>query len=352
MILKNEERHIARCLESAEGVFDEIIIVDTGSTDKTKEIVKKFTDKVFDFEWIDDFAAARNFSFEKATSDYIMWLDADDVLPEKTKIALTALKKISEKNVDVYRLPYQISFDELGNSLFTFRRERILKNCPLAKWVGAVHEVIVPFGVTKDLDVPVQHRKIGGGDSTRNLRIYEKLISDGKILGARDKFYYARELFYNAQYEEAIKIFTDFLENENGWLANNIDACVIRAQCFGKLNRKKEELLSLFEAFTYDTPGAETCCEIGKYFFLKKDYKQAIFWYQIALNQEADSSSGRFILEDCYGYIPAIQLCVCFWNLGEKRKAYEYNEKAGTYKLTKSVLDNRQLFQFENLHVL
>ena len=73
MIVKNEEDVIERCLSSAKDVIDEIIIVDTGSTDSTKSIAQKYTDKVYDFKWCDDFSKARNFSFSKATMDYCMW---------------------------------------------------------------------------------------------------------------------------------------------------------------------------------------------------------------------------------------------------------------------------------------
>ncbi|MER2072437.1 MAG: glycosyltransferase family 2 protein, partial [Psychrobacillus sp.] len=79
MIVKNEEEVIGRCLASVKDIVDEINIVDTGSTDQTKEIVKQYTNRIFDFKWIDDFAAARNYSFEQATKEYILWLDADDV---------------------------------------------------------------------------------------------------------------------------------------------------------------------------------------------------------------------------------------------------------------------------------
>ena len=69
--MKNEQDSLERCLQSVRNVVDEIIIVDTGSTDRTKEIASKWTPHVYDFAWIDDFAAARNFSFAKATMDYI-----------------------------------------------------------------------------------------------------------------------------------------------------------------------------------------------------------------------------------------------------------------------------------------
>ena len=90
MIVKDEEDVIARCLDSVKDLVDEIIIVDTGSTDRTKEIVSKYTDKIYDFEWVNDFSKARNFSFSKATKDYILWLDADDIILE------TELKKLKQ----------------------------------------------------------------------------------------------------------------------------------------------------------------------------------------------------------------------------------------------------------------
>jgi glycosyltransferase involved in cell wall biosynthesis len=69
MIVKNEESVLGRCLDSVKDIVDEIIIVDTGSSDKTKEIAAKYTNRIYDFEWIDDFSVARNFSFEKAISN-------------------------------------------------------------------------------------------------------------------------------------------------------------------------------------------------------------------------------------------------------------------------------------------
>ena len=71
MIVKNEERVLKRCLDSVRDLVDEIIIVDTGSTDATKRIAAGYTDKIYDFTWIDDFSAARNFAFSKATKEYI-----------------------------------------------------------------------------------------------------------------------------------------------------------------------------------------------------------------------------------------------------------------------------------------
>ena len=80
IITKNEQENIERCLKSLMPYEMEIIVVDTGSTDNTKDIVQRYTDKVFDFEWCDDFAAAKNFAISKTSNDYIIMLDSDEYI--------------------------------------------------------------------------------------------------------------------------------------------------------------------------------------------------------------------------------------------------------------------------------
>src|SRR5262249_19186604 len=89
MIVRNEEQNLPACLESGRGLFDETIVVDTGSTDRTVEIARSFGAKVSHFEWIDDFAAARNAALDRSSGDYVFWLDADDriELSERQKLA-------------------------------------------------------------------------------------------------------------------------------------------------------------------------------------------------------------------------------------------------------------------------
>src|SRR5262249_18540175 len=88
IIARDEENNLPRALESVKGLFDEIIVVDTGSKDRTKEVAQDFGARVFDFVWVDDFAAARNAALARATGDYAFWLDADDVVapPQRAKI--------------------------------------------------------------------------------------------------------------------------------------------------------------------------------------------------------------------------------------------------------------------------
>ena len=101
MIVKNEEDVIGRCLECVSDIFDESLVVDTGSEDKTRDIVKKYTKNLYYFKWIEGFAAARNYAFSKATKDYIMWLDADDIILDKDKEKIKELKINMDKSIDM-----------------------------------------------------------------------------------------------------------------------------------------------------------------------------------------------------------------------------------------------------------
>lgn len=112
MIVKNEEDVIGRCLKCVKDVVDEIIIVDTGSTDSTIEIAKKYTNQIYHFDWVDDFAKARNYAFSKATKDYIMWLDADDIIFEKDLTKLKQLKNTLDTTVDMVMMKYNVAFED------------------------------------------------------------------------------------------------------------------------------------------------------------------------------------------------------------------------------------------------
>ena len=105
LIIKNEAEVLERCLTCVKKFADEIVVVDTGSDDNSVEIAKKFTDKVHFFKWCDDFSAARNFAFDKASSDLLMWLDADDVIDDDNCHKIEKLKNNFD-GFDMAMLPY------------------------------------------------------------------------------------------------------------------------------------------------------------------------------------------------------------------------------------------------------
>ncbi|MDE7333583.1 MAG: glycosyltransferase family 2 protein [Lachnospiraceae bacterium] len=345
MIVKNEEMHIARCLDSVKELVEEIIIVDTGSTDRTVEIASNYTPNVYLYPWKDDFSDARNYSFSRASMDYCMWMDADDILEESEKDKFLQLKKSLAPDIDIVMMKYNTSFDEAGKPSFSYFRERWIRNCTRYRWVGAVHEVIPLNGRVIHSDIAVSHKKMNTGDSDRNLKIYQKMIADGKHLEPRQQYYYGRELYYHKQYEEAVSVLEQFLLSKEGWIENKIEACSICANCYYKLGQEQSALNTLLRSMSFDLPRAELCCEIGKHFLERGNCHNAIYWYETALNTPKNEYSGGFILPDCYDYVPFLQLCVCYDRLGDRQKAKEYNEKAGFCKpYSQAYLYNKRYF--------
>lgn len=349
MIVKNEEDVIGKCLDCVKDIVDEIIIVDTGSTDKTKEIVKKYTNKIYDFQWIDDFSAARNFSFSKATKDYIFWLDADDILLEDDRLKLMQLKKQMIFDIDVVMMRYNYSFDSHGNPILSFFRERLFKRSNGYKWVEPIHECIEPWGNIINSDITITHSKVHATSSDRNIKIFEKQISKGKELSPRGMFYYARELYYHSQYNKAIEYFNKFINLDEGWVEDKISACYDLSICYKNIDDTANRLTSLLKSLTFDKPRAEICCELGYCCKDLNEYEEAIFWFKSASNAKKPKENWGFILPDYYGYIPNIELCTCYDRLGKIEEAMKYNLKAEEYKPNdSSVFANKKYFESIN----
>jgi glycosyltransferase involved in cell wall biosynthesis len=316
MIVKNEKDVLERCLNSAKDIFDEIIIVDTGSSDKTIEIAKKFTKDVYTFEWVDNFSKARNYSFSKATSDYIMWLDADDVILEKDKIKLLNLKQTITSNIDMVMMKYNISFDLNNNPTFSYYRERLLNRTQNYMWEGFIHEAIVPSGNIIYSDIAICHYKMKPNEPKRNLNIFNNMISSGKILNPREQFYYGRELYYNGDFKKAIMIFSNFLDSNEGWLENNINACIDLYNSYRKLNDDKNAIKSLLRSFEYASPRGEVCSELGNYYFSISNYNTAIYWYKSALLCTLKEEKRRIYYCRClflYTIYPTLRLLLQTW---------------------------------------
>lgn len=143
MIVKNEEKVLERCLNSVKNIVNEIIIVDTGSSDQSKDIAKLFTDKIYNFEWCDDFSKARNFAASKASNDWILVLDADEFLDhnefinELSKYSEEKLNKIDGLVVNIINF-----LGENGERTAQHRYVRIYNKHRL-NFVRSIHEQLV-----------------------------------------------------------------------------------------------------------------------------------------------------------------------------------------------------------------
>lgn len=330
MIVKNEENILARCLDCVVEIVDEIIIVDTGSSDGTKAVASRYTDKVYDFIWIDDFAAARNFAFKQATKEYIFWLDADDIISDEDRLKLLALKNVLDPAVDSVTMKYYLAFDQYGNVTTSNRRNRLVKRSTHFQWIGAVHEYLAVYGRILDSDIAIIH-KSEWHDSDRNLKIYENRLAAGETFSPRDQYYYANELLDHQMYEAAIEWYQKFLAAGQGWVEDNLSACRKLAECYQKLGNQDNALKFVLQSFLYDIPRAESCCQLGYSFFIKEQYRQAAFWYKLATQLERPVDHRGFIIHACWTWVPHLQLCVCYDRMGNYELAYHHNELAAAY---------------------
>ena len=139
MIVKNEEKVLPRILKPMKEIVDKILICDTGSTDRTKEIIRGFTAEVYDFPWKNDFSAARNFISEKVSTDYWMWLDADDIVSEPEQKKIQRLKEELDDDTAIVMMKYSMGFDKTGSPSLSYYRERLIKNHEGFCWQGKVH---------------------------------------------------------------------------------------------------------------------------------------------------------------------------------------------------------------------
>jgi tetratricopeptide (TPR) repeat protein len=146
MIVKNEEKYLEGCLDSVKDVVSEIVVVDTGSTDRTVEIAQGYGAKVFSFEWINDFAAARNEALRHCTGEWVLYLDADERLrPEQHDVLRTMLRSNSASGTDAFYLKLRSPIGSLESAqVHLVPYPRLFRNRPGLKFEGRIHEQITP----------------------------------------------------------------------------------------------------------------------------------------------------------------------------------------------------------------
>ena len=143
MIVKNEEKFLEGCLQSVKDLVNEIIIVDIGSTDNTKKIAEKFGAKIYDHEWKNDFAEARNFALKKTSGDWVIYLDADERLPQKYHSDVKRIINANQHDALITKIRSEVS-GPLGNVPHFQTYPRIFRNGKKIKFVYPVHEQILP----------------------------------------------------------------------------------------------------------------------------------------------------------------------------------------------------------------
>lgn len=317
MIVRDEENTLPRLLDGAEGLYDELVIADTGSRDGTYKIAEKYADVLFSLPWKDDFSYARNEVLARAHGEYLLWMDADDVVEDADFSALRAF--LEREKPDMLFCPYK-------TGSLVYERERFFRRDGNYRFVGRVHEAVPPRGKILRYPFVVRHLSSTKERGRRNLDIYLKWAEE-EPLSPRDLFYYGRELFYHRLYTEAAAVLESSLRG-NGWYVNKIAACETLSRCYEALGDGEGAMNALFRSFLYGEPRAFVLCRVGELFLKRKAYREAAFWYETALSCKDHAPEGDFEEPACRSVTPLLQLVVCYWRLGDREKSYMYHKRA------------------------
>ena len=348
MITKNEEQFLEQCLNSVQELVDEIIIVDTGSTDKTKEIAAKFTDKIFDFKWGDDFSQARNESLKQATKDWILVLDADEVI---SKGDHQKIKELIEQEAAAYILiqrNYFQSEDNFGKFAnlnikaagqdeqgFILSKGdpypeskcalgwlptpiiRLFRNYKNISFSGVVHEDIsssIP-GQILNSNIPIHHfGKLNPVVWKQKWALYEKL-AEKKV--QQEQNYYAcfelgRQYLAGKKILLAKEMFLKSISLNSGYWLNwfNLGSIALIE------NELDLAVKYLTQAKALNSQAGAIYSNLGVVYVQKKDYRTAVenFTQAIKLNPQ-DASAYK-------------NLGLCLDSIGNKAQAYLVFKKA------------------------
>lgn len=300
MIVKDEEKVLERCLESLYGIANEIIIVDTGSIDKTKEIAERFTNQVYDFEWINDFSKARNYAASKAKGEWIFVIDADEYVERESFITFKESLKTEYEEYDVLA-PQIVSFVgyKASKTILNYHG-RIYRNNGMIHYTRSIHETLVHKNkelIIGKLEFNVYHSGYTDEivkEKDKNKRNLEILLAN-KNKKAIDYFYLGNEYASQNRRVKAIEYYKKaFQKQPNHQVEWDKKLLVNLISCLYK-EKRNQEALSVAQASSEKYPNhADYIYYRGLIYFNLNEYEKAKVLFEQILqgkNQlEVDSS--------------------------------------------------------------
>ena len=323
MIVKNEEKNLKRCVDSVYEYVDQVIIVDTGSKDKTVEIAKQYTDDVYHFTWIDDFSAARNYSLEKVWCDWILVLDADECLSQKDiqyiknnlvhepYDAFELVKRSYCNTPNIGRFQANDKSYVEGNGWLGWQNEPndiLFRNHEKIYYEDKIHETVRKSLVKSyfrwhSTDIPVHH--YGRHDMSKKQSLYIKLVKERYLvnpLDADNLYTLGAHLDWEGKLEEAYDI---FLKCER--LMKEVKVYFALGLLCMKLARyteAKDHYLKMIkiDPYAYDAGYRD----LMQLYFAERDYVSAFNIYKEGLKINPKNIILQFVLANLYyqlGYI-------------------------------------------------
>lgn len=331
LIVRDEERSLARCLDSFAREVDEVVVVDTGSRDRTREIARRYTDRVFDFEWRDDFAAARQFAFDRAASDWVAWVDADDVVSNAARIR--PMTAAAPPGVAGFEWRYVTERDEWGNTLCEFWRERCVRNDGTFRWQGRIHEVLVPSSpreLVRSEEVVVEHRRDRSRAPQkldRNLRILERERREaGTAASPRLFFYLANEYASAGRNRRALACYRKYLRvatwDDERYIAEMRVANLHRAE-----RRYGDAIDASLRALKICPHWPDAYFGLAETYYYLRDWHKVVHWCEVGRAMPRPDTP-LFVNPMDYRFNWIIYYTNALFHLGELREALEWTKRA------------------------
>lgn len=330
MIVRNESTRIASCLESVKDIIDEIVIVDTGSTDETMQIAAKFTDKIYFYQWHNDFAEARNYAIEQTTGDWVLSLDADERLEGDSDILHSLINQEKYKAFCIPLCAQRESGDYLEYDRFMvlrlFKRNYRFK--------GAVHEYVniddaalIGFAnnpVIWHTSVSASERKARRG---RNISLIKKALAINKS-DPYLNYYLGLEWLALRRLDDSIEAFKTALQqfsSEQVVFRSSIVRHLVT--CYKNAGKLKEALCLCLEESQYYHDYCDIFFEAGVIFELLGEYPIAIKWLQESIRLGSPHIA-FFHTAGTESYLAFYHLGYCFERLGRLKEAENCYEQA------------------------
>lgn len=329
LIVKDEERVLGRSLSAAIQFADELIVLDTGSKDGSRAIAGEYTDLVFSEPWQNSFAKARNTAASKASCDFVMWLDADDVMRPEAIEQLLALKKRLTLQTDVVFMTYR-NYGFLSDMGL---RDRLHRREIACRWEGDIHEAIPIDGSMKIMlcpEITILHKKEQVNEPNRNIRIFDDVKKAGHLSGAYLLSYYCRELAVRDETDRALDAWEELLRTKPS--AHRVQYALVFLT--GMLLRQKmyEKCRSLIRTAVeqYAVPlSAFLCYHLGLAAEGLGDGIEAVRQYTLATEIPVDIMTGLIAFSGYDDYLPCLKLCALAYDRGEMEESESWNSRAG-----------------------
>lgn len=332
IIVKNEERNLEACIKSVQALVDEIIIVDTGSEDDTKKIAAKYTEKIFDFPWGNDFSAARNYSINCAKNEFILIMDADEVIINGHKEELFSLAKKYPQKVG---RPLFINEYKRQEQVYQ-EKERIGRffSKKYYKFDGIIHEQIVPIedicSQSYDLPVEIFHRGYNGDleerkrKAKRNIELLllaQKIDHDPYLVYQIGKSYFMIENYADSviHFEEAMTYDLDISLNYVKDLVETYGYALLNTEQY----KKAMQLLNLYNEFSIS----------ADFLFLIAHIYMNNGYYELAINEFLKAAEMKYCkIAGVNGYLSFYNVGIIYECMGNMDKAIFYYQKASGYE--------------------